>query len=147
VQRGGQLDYNSYSWLGAIESEERVPHDASPKSVAERIWKKARTTFDPIECFYFHTKEGQRQIEYDGPVMFVVAGYANGSQSAEVYAVRVQYDRQNSKLVYPPPEKIFQMARKSFRSFLPQGIKRGLTRLKKAVSLSFRSFAVSTPKD
>ena len=39
--------------------------------------------------------------------MFVVAGYPTGSESPEVYAVRVQYDRQNAKLVYPAPEKIF----------------------------------------
>ena len=107
VQRGGQLEYNSYSWLRAIRNEGSVSGDASPKGIAERIWKKARATFDPIECFYFHTKEGQSQIEFEGPVMFVVAGYSNASESAEVYAVRVQYDRQNSKLVYPAPEKIF----------------------------------------
>lgn len=108
VQRGGQLEYNSDSWLNAIRNKEGVSSDASPKGIADAIWTEARATFDPIECFYFHTKEGQNQIKTDdGPVMFVVAGYSSGSESAEVYAVRVQYDRQNAKLVYPAPEKIF----------------------------------------
>jgi hypothetical protein len=107
AQRGGQLEYNSYSWLAAIEKESSVSGKTSPKSIANKIWKKASSKFDPIECFYFHTKEGQAQIDSDGPVIFVVAGYPSGSESAEVYAVRVQYDRQNSKLVYPAPEKIF----------------------------------------
>ncbi len=107
TQRGGQLEYSSYSWLAAIEKESGISAKISPKSIADSIWKKASSTFDPIECFYFHTKEGQAQIYDDGPVMFVVAGYPSGSELPEAYAVRVQYDRQNAKLVYPAPEKIF----------------------------------------
>jgi hypothetical protein len=107
IQRGGDLKYSSYSWLASVENDGRVSGNTSPKEIADIIWKKASATFYPIECFYFHTKEGQAQIEYDGPVMFVVAGYGKDSEIPEVYAVRVQYDRQNSKFVYPPPEKIF----------------------------------------
>jgi hypothetical protein len=105
--RGGDFKYNSYGWLSTIEKESRVSGDAAPRVIADTIWKKARSEFDPIECFYFHTKEGQAQIESDGPVMYVVAGYPEGSEIPEVYAVRVQYDRQNKTLAYPAPEKIF----------------------------------------
>ncbi len=108
LQRGGILKYDSYSWLASMKKEGQNSINTSPKSIADSIWKKASSTFDPIECFYFHTKEGQDLIgSSDGPVMYVVAGYPSDSANPEVYAVRVQYDRQNLKFVYPPPEKIF----------------------------------------
>jgi hypothetical protein len=104
VRRGGRINYDANQWIPRIEQD---TDDDAPRVIADRIWQKARATFDPIECFYFHTKEGQHQIEYDGPVMFVVAGYPKHSKTPEVYAIKVQYDRQNGKLAYPPPEKIF----------------------------------------
>ncbi len=57
VRKGGHLKYSSYNWIPQIQDDGTNTGQASPKRLAELIWEKARSTFDPIECF-MRTKEG-----------------------------------------------------------------------------------------
>jgi hypothetical protein len=106
VWAGGELKYHFYSWLPRIEDNDRISGQASPKKLAQMIWEKARSTFEPIECL-LKTKKRHPFIEDDGLVMFLVVGYSQDSQLPQFFSVRVQIDRENMRLRYLRPDHVF----------------------------------------
>jgi hypothetical protein len=104
--QGGLIDFDATHWMPRIDQDETAEGDA-PRVIAYRIWKKLRGTFDPaLVCFYFHTETGRALLaeNTDSPLSIVVAGFSRGSNAPEIYTIRVQFDRQNERLLYPAPE-------------------------------------------
>jgi hypothetical protein len=101
----GEISFDATQWMPRIDND----GDDLPRAVANRIWKKLRDTFDPVSCFYFHTDAGRALLaeNIDSPLAIVVAGYSKESNVPQIYTVRVQFDRQNERLLFPAPERVF----------------------------------------
>jgi hypothetical protein len=100
---GGVIGFDATQWMPRIDNA----GDDLPRVIANRIWTKLRDTFDPVSCFYFHTDAGRALLaeNSDSPLAIVVAGFSKEYNAPQIYTIRVQFDRQNERLLYPAPEK------------------------------------------